>query len=134
LGVLGGVLICLAGLWAQDVGRVVAITGFTLVGIGIAVVVPLAFSAAGHSAKTPAARAHAIAGVATVAYGAGLAAPGIIGGIASATSLTASFAVVTVLIVVMTLAAPALRNAGAHGAPDEVSADAEAAGRTPARA
>lgn len=133
LGVLGGVLICVSGLSGQEAGRVLAIGGFTLVGIGIAVVVPLAFSAAGHTAKTPAARAHAIAGVATVAYGAGLAAPGIIGGIAGATSLTASFAVVTVLVIVMTLAAPALKGAGS-GMEDEVSADAEAAGRTPARA
>jgi Major Facilitator Superfamily len=133
LGVLGGVLICVAGLSGQEIGRIVAIGGFTLVGFGIAVVVPLAFSAAGHTAKTPAARAHAIAGVATVAYGAGLAAPGIIGGIAGVTSLTASFAVVTALIVVMTLAAPALRGAG-HSIDDEVTADAVAAGRTPARA
>jgi MFS family permease len=124
LGVLGGILIVAAGAIGQQ--RVMAVAGFTLVGIGIAVVVPLAFSAAGHAAKTPAARAHAIAGVATVAYGAGLAAPGIIGGVASLTSLTVSFVVVTALIVVMTAAAPVLRGAGA----ENLTADEESAGRT----
>jgi len=121
LGVLGGVLIVLAGLGGDATGpKIAAIGGFALVGIGIAVVVPLAFAAAGHSAESPAARAHAIAGVATVSYGAGLAAPGIVGGIANATSLTVSFAVVTVLIIVMTLAAPALRSADVGHARDRV--------------
>lgn len=132
LGVLGGAMIVAAGYIHADamVQKVMAVLGFTLVGIGIAVVVPLAFSAAGHSAKTPAARAHAIAGVATVAYGAGLAAPGIIGGVASVTSLQISFVVVTALVVVMTLAAPVLKGAGA----EQLSVDAEAAGRTPVAA
>jgi len=128
LGVLGGILIVAAGFIGDQ--RVTAIAGFTLVGAGIAVVVPLAFSAAGHAAKTPAARAHAIAGVATVAYGAGLAAPGIIGGVASVTSLTTSFVVVTVLVIVMTLAAPVLKGAGAQ----DLIADEESAGRTPVAA
>ncbi|NUT17987.1 MAG: MFS transporter [Hamadaea sp.] len=112
LGVLGGVLIVVAGAAGGSLAtKVAAIAGYALVGIGIAVVVPLAFAAAGHSADSAASRAHAIAGVATVSYGAGLAAPGIVGGIANATSLTVSFVVVTVLILVMTLAAPALRSA-----------------------
>ncbi len=128
LGVLGGILIVVAGMLGEQ--KIMAVVGFTLVGAGIAVVVPLAFSAAGHAAKTPAARAHAIAGVATVAYGAGLAAPGIIGGVASLTSLTFSFVVVTILVVVMTAAAPVLRGAGA----EDVSADEESAGRTPVAA
>lgn len=128
LGVLGGILIVTAGVIGEQ--KVMAIAGFTLVGAGIAVVVPLAFSAAGHAAKTPAARAHAIAGVATVAYGAGLAAPGIIGGVASLTSLTFSFVVVTVLVVVMTAAAPVLKGAGAE---DFIAAE-ESAGRTPVAA
>jgi fucose permease len=112
LGVVGGALIALAGVWGgSTAAKVAAIAGFALVGIGIAVVVPLAFAAAGHSADSTATRAHAIAGVATVSYGAGLAAPGIVGGIANATSLTVSFVVVTALVVAMTLAAPALRSA-----------------------
>jgi MFS family permease len=128
LGVLGGILIVAAGVIGEQ--KLLAIAGFTLVGVGIAVVVPLAFSAAGHAAKTPAARAHAIAGVATVAYGAGLAAPGIIGGVASLTSLTFSFVVVTLLVVVMTAAAPVLKGAGA----EDLISDEESAGRTPVAA
>jgi len=117
LGVLGGALVVLAGALGDGPGAtppavtVTAAIGFVLIGLGIAVVVPLAFAAAGHAAGSAAARAHAIAAVATVAYGAGLAAPGIIGGIAQAASLTVAFAVVTVLVVVMTLAAPAVRTA-----------------------
>jgi MFS family permease len=117
LGVAGGALVVLAGAIGGGPGAAsvaataAAIGGFALVGIGIAVVVPLAFAAAGHTAGTAAARAHAIAAVATVAYGAGLAAPGIIGGVAGATSLTVSFVVVTVLVAAMTLAAPAVRAA-----------------------
>jgi Major Facilitator Superfamily len=113
LGVLGGALVVLAGALGggSAVTTLVAVGGFVLIGIGIAVVVPLAFAAAGHAAGSAAARAHAIAAVATVAYGAGLAAPGIVGGIAEATSLPVSFVAVTLLIVAMTLAAPAVRSA-----------------------
>lgn len=116
LGIVGGAMISLAGASGGPGGgstpaKVAACAGFALVGIGIAVVVPLAFAAAGHSATNAATRAHAIAGVATVSYGAGLAAPGIVGGIANVTSLTVSFVVVTALIVAMTLAAPVLRSA-----------------------
>ncbi|MEV4418211.1 MFS transporter [Catellatospora sp. NPDC049609] len=102
VGVLGGVLV--VGAWAPLVG----VLGFGLIGLGVAVVVPLAFSAAGHTGDHP---AHAIAGVATVSYGAGLAAPGLMGGIAHATSLPFSFALVTGLIVIVTLAAGRLRAA-----------------------
>lgn len=113
LGVAGGVLISVAGvIHSGAFAKVAAAGGFVLLGIGIAVVVPLAFAAAGHAAGSAASRAHAIAAVATVSYGAGLAAPGIIGGVASATSLTVSFVVVTVLVAAMTLAAPAVRAAG----------------------
>jgi MFS family permease len=96
LGVLGGVLV------VTKPSAIVATLGFGLIGLGIAVVVPLAFSAAGHTGEYP---ANAIAGVATVSYGAGLAAPGLMGGIAQATSLPISFALVTVLIGVVVLGA-----------------------------
>jgi hypothetical protein len=113
LGVLGGALVVLAGAVdsGSAVATVAAVGGFVLIGIGIAVVVPLAFAAVGHAAGSAAARAHAIAAVATVAYGAGLAAPGIVGGIAQAASLPVSFVAVTVLVAAMTLAAPAVRAA-----------------------
>jgi hypothetical protein len=49
-----------------------------------------------------------VAGVAGVAYGSGLVAPGVIGGIASASSLTTAFGLVAGLLVVMTAAAGVL--------------------------
>jgi MFS family permease len=117
LGVIGGALVVLAGAIGGGPGAapaavaVAAVGGFVLIGLGIAVVVPLAFAAAGHTAGSAAGRAHAIAAVATVSYGAGLAAPGIIGAVANVTSLTVSFVVVTALVAAMTLAAPAVRSA-----------------------
>jgi MFS family permease len=83
----------------------VAMLGFGLIGIGIAVVIPLAFAAAGHTGPNP---SQAIAGVATITYASGLVAPSIIGGIAQASSLMMSFAVVTVLALGLALFAPVL--------------------------
>lgn len=113
LGVLGGVLVVVAGALdgPRSAAAVTAVGGFILIGAGIAVAVPLAFAAAGHTAGSAAGRADAIAAVATVAYGAGLAAPGIVGGIAQAASLPVSFVAVTVLVAVLALAAPAVRAA-----------------------
>ncbi|MEU1272759.1 MFS transporter [Streptomyces sp. NPDC005799] len=88
LAVLGGLLIVVAG------EPVVAMGGFALLGLGIAVVVPLCFAAAGHSGPNP---SQAIAGVATITYTSGLIAPSLIGGVAQATSLVVSFVLVTVL-------------------------------------
>jgi MFS family permease len=88
LAVAGGALVVTAASAAQ------AIVGFALLGIGIAVVVPLCFAAAGHSGDNP---SRAIAGVATVTYTSGLIAPATVGAIAQATSLRGSFGVVTLL-------------------------------------
>ncbi|MFG1910444.1 MFS transporter [Kribbella sp. NPDC048928] len=88
IATLGGLLVVVAP------HAIVAMIGFGLIGIGIAVVVPLAFAAAGHTGPNP---SQAIAGVATITYASGLVAPSIIGGIAQASSLTSSFIVVTVL-------------------------------------
>jgi predicted MFS family arabinose efflux permease len=84
----GGTLVVLAHSPAP------AIAGFALVGVGISVVVPLCFAAAGRRGPVP---SQAIAGVATVTYTSGLVAPAAIGGIAGASSLTVSFVLVTVL-------------------------------------
>ncbi|MEY9964343.1 MFS family permease [Streptacidiphilus sp. MAP12-16] len=94
---LGGVVAVLGGMLVV-ISRtpVPAIAGFALLGIGIAVVVPVCFAAAGHSGENP---SRAIAGVATVTYTSGLVAPATIGTIAQASSLPVSFAVVTVLAV-----------------------------------
>ena len=84
------------------------ITGFGLLGIGIAVVVPLVFAAAGRIGSNP---GRSIAGVAGIAYGSGLIAPGVIGGIAHLSSLTVSFVVIVVLVALMGLSAQVLRPA-----------------------
>ncbi|WP_305783003.1 MFS transporter [Symbioplanes lichenis] len=83
-----------------------AFAGFGLLGVGIAVVVPLVFATAGRIGDHP---GRSLAGVAGIAYGSGLVAPGILGGIAHLTSLTTSFIVVTALTVVMGLGSRVLR-------------------------
>lgn len=83
----------------------VGLVGFALLGIGVAVVVPLVFAAAGRVGPHP---ARSVAGVAGIAYGSGLAAPGVIGGIASATSLRTSFCVVAALVASMIVTAGVL--------------------------
>ncbi|MGP3770925.1 MFS transporter [Streptomyces sp. SDT5-1] len=84
----------------------VAMAGFGLVGLGIAVVVPLCFAAAGRSGPNP---SLAIAGVATITYTSGLIAPSAIGTIADATSLVVSFGLVTALACGLVVFAKVLR-------------------------
>ncbi|MFG3256360.1 MFS transporter [Streptomyces sp. NPDC048172] len=88
----------------------VAVAGFALIGVGIAVVVPLCFAAAGRMGA--AAPGQAIAGVATLAYASGLAAPAAVGWIAESTSLSVSFGVVTVLLLGLIAGAGVLRTEG----------------------
>ncbi|OLZ66193.1 MFS transporter [Streptomyces sp. IMTB 2501] len=116
LAALGGLLIVLAGY------PVVAMTGFALMGLGIAVVVPLCFAAAGHAGPNP---SQAIAGVATITYTSGLIAPSLIGGVAQATSLVVSFCVVTALACGLAVFAGVLRTAE-RGGRTEVSRPAAA--------
>lgn len=106
LAALGGLLIVLAGHPA------VAMAGFGLMGLGIAVVVPLCFAAAGHAGPNP---SQAIAGVATITYTSGLIAPSLIGGVAQATSLVVSFCVVTALACGLAVFAGVLRSAERGG-------------------
>ncbi|MFB7675784.1 MFS transporter [Kitasatospora purpeofusca] len=124
----GGLLVVVADRPA------VAIPGFALIGIGVAVVVPLAFAAAGRIGDNP---SQAIAGVATVTYTSGLVAPAIVGGLAQASSLTVSFGVVTALSFALLLGAGALRRAegGRAGgiAPVDAAATAAAPGGGGAR-
>jgi predicted MFS family arabinose efflux permease len=84
----------------------VGLAGFALLGVGVAIVVPLVFAAAGRIGPHP---ARSVAGVAGVAYGSGLVTPGAIGGIASASSLTVAYGVVAGLVAAMALAAGVLR-------------------------
>ncbi|MEU2716440.1 MFS transporter [Streptomyces sp. NPDC007205] len=106
LAVLGGLLIVAAAHPA------VAMAGFALMGLGIAVVVPLCFAAAGHAGPNP---SQAIAGVATITYTSGLIAPSLIGGVAQATSLVMSFCVVTALACGLAVFAGVLRTAERGG-------------------
>ncbi|MEU4240998.1 MFS transporter [Actinoplanes sp. NPDC026619] len=104
---LSGVLATLGALTvvlAKPAPLVIA--GFGLLGIGIAVVVPLVFAAAGRLPGHP---GRNIAGVAGIAYGSGLIAPGVIGGIAHVSSLTVSFVVIVGLVMIMGLGATVLR-------------------------
>jgi MFS family permease len=100
LAILGGLLIVVARTPAP------AIAGFALTGLGVAVVVPLAFAAAGKRTANP---SQGVAGVATLIYSCLLVSPAVIGGLASATSLSISFAVITTVLVVMTMCAGFLR-------------------------
>ncbi|MET7426447.1 MFS transporter [Dactylosporangium sp. NPDC005555] len=110
-GTIGAALV----VWA--VNAPVTIVGFGLLGVGISVVVPLAFATAGRvgSQSGRAQTGNAIAGVATIAYGAGLAAPGIIGGVASLSSLRISFVLVAVLVATVALTAGVLSSATEGG-------------------
>jgi len=105
LATVGGALVVAART------PVVAVAGFALVGVGIAVVVPLCFAAAGRVTAAP---GQAIAGVATLAYASGLAAPAAVGWIAEFTSLSVSFGLVTALLLGLVLGAGVLR-AGPSG-------------------
>jgi MFS family permease len=100
LATLGGLLVVVGGHPA------VAMTGFALMGFGIAVVVPLCFAAAGRAGSNP---SLAIAGVATITYTSGLVAPSAIGGLAQATSLVVSFGLVTLLACCLVVFAKVLR-------------------------
>ncbi|MEU3899298.1 MFS transporter [Streptomyces sp. NPDC045251] len=100
LATVGGLLVVVGGHPA------VAMAGFALMGLGIAVVVPLCFAAAGRAGSSP---SLAIAGVATITYTSGLIAPSAIGGLAQATSLVASFGLVTVLACCLVVFAKVLR-------------------------
>ncbi|MFE0821787.1 MFS transporter [Streptomyces sp. NPDC058794] len=100
LATLGGLLVVVGGHPA------VAMAGFALMGLGIAVVVPLCFAAAGRAGSNP---SLAIAGVATITYTSGLIAPSAIGGLAQATSLVVSFGLVTALACCLVVFAKVLR-------------------------
>ncbi|MFF3290234.1 MFS transporter [Streptomyces sp. NPDC003023] len=107
---VGGVLATIGGLLVVTAPHpAVAMGGFALIGFGVAVVVPLAFAAAGRSGPNP---SQAIAGVATITYTSGLIAPSAIGAVADATSLVVSFGLVTALALGLVLGAGVLRSAG----------------------
>lgn len=97
-----------AGAVAVMLGNVpwVAIVGFMFMGVGVAIVVPLCYGAAGHVGTN---QSRSIAGVATMTEGSNVIAPAIVGGIAVVASLTVSFGFMALLALLIIPAARALR-------------------------
>ncbi|MBW3632840.1 MAG: MFS transporter [Chloroflexi bacterium] len=91
---------------------VVMLLGFAAVGLGLSIVYPLVFSAAGNHPTLP--RGQAVASVATVGYGGFLAGPPILGWLAEFTSLRAILALIVVLAAMTALLANATRSAVTH--------------------
>ncbi len=82
------------------------VVAFTLLGLGLSVVVPMTFSAAGSAeGRDP---ASAVATVAKIGYTGWMFAPVSIGLIAQCSSLTTSFALVAGLLVLIALLADSL--------------------------
>jgi len=106
LATAGGVLVVVSGAAAP------AVIGFMCLGLGIAVVVPLVFAAAGDAAPTP---SEGVAGAATVSYASGFVAPSVIGAVSAVSSLPVAFGLVTSLAVVMLAGAGALRTGPVAG-------------------
>jgi fucose permease len=96
----GGVVAAIGLALAMAIPQtVVVIVGFALVGAGMSIIVPLAFSAAGNMPGIPAGKG--IAGVASIGYAGFLAGPSAIGLLAELTTIR--FAMTFVLILVATL-------------------------------
>ncbi|MEU5860748.1 MFS transporter [Nonomuraea sp. NPDC047529] len=100
VAVAGGVLVVLSRT------PVLGVIGFALVGLGVAVVVPLVFTAAGNAGPTP---GEGVAGIATITYLSGLTAPALTGWVAGSVSYPAAFTLVTGVLVALTVLAPVLR-------------------------
>lgn len=87
----------------------IMLLGFAAVGLGLSVVYPLVFSAAGNHPVIPSGQA--VASVASMGYGGFLAGPPILGWIAELTSLRAMLAFVVLLAAATALLAGATRTA-----------------------
>ena len=105
----GGSLIAAAGLGLALLVNepAAAIAGFALLGLGLAPVVPIAFSAAGD--LDPRATGRLVGRVATLGYVGSVAGPIMIGWLAEATSLRAALGLVVVLALVIAVSAARLR-------------------------
>jgi MFS family permease len=119
--VRGGSLIAAAGLGSALLVHEPAagIAGFALLGLGLAPVVPIAFSAAGD--LDPRATGRLVGRVATTGYVGSVAGPIVIGWLAEATSLRISLGLVVLLALVIAvsarsgLASPSPRTGGPSG-------------------
>jgi len=103
--VRGGSLLAAAGLGIALVVHepAAAIAGFALLGLGLAPVVPIAFSAAGE--LDPRATGRLVGRVATIGYVGSVAGPIMIGWLAEATSLRISLGLVVLLALVIAASA-----------------------------
>ena len=84
----------------------ITLTGFALVGFGLANIVPLTFGAAGKQPGIPTGRG--IAGVATFGYAGMLAGPPFIGFVAEQTSLRVAIFIIALLVSSLVLTAKAV--------------------------
>ena len=102
---VGGGIVATAGcaLAAAAPNAGLALTGFVLGGLGVALNAPIVFGAAGRRS------ASAVATVTTLAYAGLLIGPPLVGGIAQATSLRVSFVVLAAIAGAAALAATTLR-------------------------
>lgn len=111
---LTGYLLVLASAWSG--GLALAWTGWALVGIGSAVLVPVMFSAMGNAGGT----ASNLAAMSMCGSAAYLICPGVVGYLAETTNLTAGLVVPTALAVVIVLAGPvAVARLGRHASRSE---------------
>ncbi|MGB3329537.1 MAG: MFS transporter [Thermomicrobiales bacterium] len=85
---------------------IAAVAGFALMGLGLSVVIPIAYSAAGATPGIPSGRA--VAAVATIGYTGFLAGPPVLGWIAKLTSLQGALFLVALGLVVIVFVAPAI--------------------------
>ncbi|MGR6922905.1 MFS transporter [[Actinomadura] parvosata] len=104
VAVLGGVLVVTARTPA------LGIAGFALVGLGVAVVMPLVLTAAGNVGRTA---SEGVTGVATITYLSGMVAPPVTGWLADGLSYPAAFTAITGVVVVMLLLSRVVRPSAA---------------------
>lgn len=85
---------------------VAAVIGFAILGIGLSVVIPIAYSAAGSTPGIPSGRA--VAAVATIGYTGFLAGPPVLGWVAKLISLQGALMLIAVALLMIAAMAPAL--------------------------
>jgi len=103
----GGVVATIGMVVALLPGSIgVALAGFGVMGLGLSVVIPIAYSAAGSTPGIPSGRA--VAAVATIGYAGFLAGPPVLGWIAKLTSLQAALLLIAGLLAVIVFMAPAM--------------------------
>ncbi len=104
---IGGLVATLGLLTAViATNPMIVLVGFAAIGLGLANIIPLAFSAAGNYPNIP--TGAGIASVATIGYAGFLAGPPLIGLIAEGTSLRISLFLITILVATLIFTAKAV--------------------------